>query len=69
MYYMTIIIYIWYKTFIYFVSFGQSMRKIMMVKERKCLQDIVVEMYWNVKFICNFFQFNYFLNNLNKFLM
>ncbi len=26
-------------------SFGQNMKKIMMVKERKCLQDTIVEMY------------------------
>jgi len=38
------------------------MKKIMMVKEKKCL----VEMYLNTRFTCNFFQFkccfNYFYN-------
>jgi len=28
-----------------FLSFGQSMKKVMMVKKRKSLQNIVVEMY------------------------
>ncbi len=31
--------------FLNFFSFGQSMKNIMMVKEIKCLQNIVVEMY------------------------
>jgi len=26
-------------------SFGENMRKIMIVKERKCLQNIIVEMH------------------------
>jgi len=42
------------------------MRKRMMVKEKKCLQDIVIEMYWNAKFTWNFLQFKYFFNNINN---
>jgi len=36
------------------------MKKVMMVKEIKCLQDIIVEMYRNARFTCNFLQFKYF---------
>jgi hypothetical protein len=28
-----------------FLPFGENMRKIMIVKKRKCLQNIIVEMY------------------------
>jgi len=38
----------------------------MMVKEKKCLQDIVIEMYWNEKFTWNFLQFKYIFNNINN---
>jgi hypothetical protein len=44
------------------LSFGWNVRKIMMVKEIKCLQDIIIEMYWIVRFTCNFFQFQFFKN-------
>jgi len=38
----------------------------MMVKEKKCLQDIVIEMYWNEKFTWNFLQFKYIFDNINN---
>ncbi len=39
------LIHIYIYIYIFFFSLGQSMRKIMMVKERKCCQVIAVEMY------------------------
>jgi hypothetical protein len=34
----------------------------MIVKKRKCFQDIIVEIYWNARFTCNFLQIKYNFN-------
>ncbi len=35
------------------------MRKITMVKKRKCFQNIIAGMYCNARFTCNFLQLKY----------